>query len=795
MPLYSSDPYLTEQEPQYLENPAYFDFNVDPLPPELQDFVIGEEEAGEPENLPADDEVFDFYENLAEKLDDTTLDTLANRLLEEIKDDRASRRDLERAWELGVKYLGWKVEEFSNIPFARSSAAFDDTMSIAVLNALALIMNELFPPGGPVKGEVEGIPTQEMDDRADRVKMFMNLFLTKIDQPYYANSYKMILYTVIFGSAFRKVVMDPILKRPSPRFVAPQNLIINNESSSLLESSRITHELPLTKKEILIRQRDGIYRRDTIPDTDESDDDDSSVDKTIKNSEGIKDSQLDKSSSFKFYESHVDLDPLDVKDNLYEEGDDSINIPRPYIVEICGTTSKIASIRRNWDQNDNNFRRKECFVPYTYTPGLGLYGVGLAQLMGSNAIALTDILRQQIDAGTLKNFPGGLIQKGFRIEQNNKAIGPSEFLQIDTGGAPLRDALMLMPYNEPSSVLAQLRNDLKNDTLSSAGAAQQISQMATGNTSEGTILAQIEVQNRVPSVVLRSLHDSLGYELRLLKALFAENFTGPYPFNVPGNSYTITKEDFSDNINTIPVSDPNIVSTRQRVIISELVVRMAKEEPGLIDKREAYRMLFESLKIDNIKKLMPEPQEIMPLDPVSENMNMINGKGAKASIEQNHEAHIMAHSQIAQMIGQDQAKMALLQAHLSEHQALMYLVQIQQMMGMQMPDAQMLQNPEVQNQIAMMAAKAAQEAQQQQQAQNPPPLDPNMVMLKDIEQRREESLLKHEDAQLKAETEAYKAQTKFESDKLKMEVERELAKDKNEVSLEIASMKQPNKSE
>lgn len=784
--------------PDYLHNPSYIGFDPTQsdmdygqnLPEESEDFVVGQK-AGDFMGSPADDEPFDFYENLAERLDETTLDTLANKLLEEISDDRASRAELENTWSLCIKYLGWKVEEFSNKPFNRCSAAYDDTMSTAVMNCLALLMNELFPPSGPAKSEVEGYPSKMMDDRGTRVSMFINYFLTKMDQPYYHDSYRMIMYAVIFGTAFRKVVMDPILKRPLARFIPPQNLIIDNDAPSLLEASRITQELILTRKDILIRQRDGIYLKDTIPDNEENDDTLSKVNRAIKGIEGVKDPQLDKKSAFRFYECHVDRDPLDIKDDFYVSEDDE-NIPRPYIIEICVSTKKIASIKRNWDINDNNFKRKECFVPYIFIPGLGSYGMGLAQIMGSNAIALTDILRQQIDAGTLKNFPGGLIQKGFRIEQNDKAIGPSEFLQIDTGGAPIRDALMLMPYNEPSSVLAQLRNDLKNDTLNNAGAAQQISQMATGNTSEGTILAQIEVQNRVPSVVLRSMHNSLGFELRILKSLFGEYFNEPYPFNVPGNSYTIMKEDFSDNINTIPVSDPNIVSTRQRIIINEMLVRIAKENPTMFDVREANKRLLESLKVDGIDKLMPEPEQIMPLDPITENMNIINGKGARASIEQNNEAHILVHSQLLQnpMIAQDQQKMAIIQAHISEHNAFMYLVQMQQAMGLQMPQAQMLQDPQVQNQIAMMAAQAAQQMMQQQQAQNPPPLDPNMVMLKDIEQRREESLLKHEDAQLKAETEAYKAQTKFESDKLKMDVEKELADDKNKVSLAIADMKQ-----
>lgn len=764
------------------------------LPDGSSVFVVGEK-AGEPEKSPADN---GFYANLAEDLSDAKLNTLAVSLLSDIKDDIASRKDWESTCNLIIKYLGWKVEEFHNLPFVRCCAAFDNTLSTTLMNGLALCKGELFPPGGPAKCMVEGYASTEMDDRADRVQMFLNLFLTVIDKSYYPDSDRLLLYVILFGNAFRKVVMDPILGRPSPRFVKPQNLIINNHTNSLLESTRITEEIFLTRKDVLIRQRDGIYREDSLPiQADDNDDMDSSVNKTIKKSEGIQDSQSENRSLFKFYESHVELDPSDVDDTygMPKKGKKikKDNIPRPYIIDICEATKKIVSIRRNWEEEDRNFQRIECYVHYVYQPGLGIYGQGLAQLQGSNAIILTDILRQQIDAGTLKNFPGGMRQKGMRIEDNNKAIGPSEFLELDTGGVPLRDAVMLMPYQEPSSVLAQLRTDVKNDTMALGGASQQGVNTGNSNTPVGTILAQMEEKNRIPSTVLKSFHSSLGYELQLTKKLFSRYFSDePYPFNVPGNRQQIMKEDFSDNINVVPISDPNIITTTQRVIVAEILLKMSQANPTMFDVREANERMLKAMKVDNIEKLMPKPQEIIPLDPISENMSIILGKGVKAAIQQDHQAHLISHSQLAQQVGQDPGKGAILQAHIAEHQAFMYLIQMQQAMGFQMPDEQALKDPQVQNQIAMAAAQAVQQMQTQQQAQNPPPLDANKVLMAEIEQKREASLLKHEEAQLRAETEAFKTQTQFESNKVKMDVEKELAKDKNDVSLTIAKMKQPD---
>jgi hypothetical protein len=844
-------PYEQSFQPQDGMNP-----NI-PVPMENDgslDFVAGEQ-AGEDEIFPAGDELpadpFNFYENLADGLKSSKLNSLAISLLSDIKDDRASRKELESTWNRALKYLGFKIEEIMKTPFDGACGAFDTTLATTLMNFLAIAKAELFPPSGPAKSKVEGWITDEMEDRGERVEMFINYFLTVIDRPYYSDSDRLLLYVGLFGSAFRKVVMDPILKRPAPRFIKPQNLIINNHTTSILESTRITEEIFLTRKEVLLRQRAGIYIRDSLPGSaDDNDEMDSSTNREVRKREGISESDSENKSLFKFYEMHVELDPKDVDDNFgmpneflleerertpeeyeeYEDSDESRdeyelaiaedadfddledeeeyddeeeeNIPRPYIVEICEATKKIVSIRRNWEEQDENFKREECYVHYYYLPGFGIYSIGLAQLQGSNAIVLTDILRQSIDTETRNIFPGGVRQKGMRVESNDLTPGPSTFVEIDTGGAPISDALMFIPSKGMSPGIAQLRTELKTDTMNLGGASQQ-GHAATSNTPVGTMLAQIEINDRVPSTILISLHCSLAYELQLIKKLFQKYFGDePYPFNVPGNRKYIMKEDFSDNINIIPVSDPNIITTTQRVVISEIILKMAQANPQMYNLREANERMLRAMKVSDIEKLLPKPQEqqeILPMDPISENMSIMVGKGVKAGIQQDHESHEIVHTpliqQLTQQAQQDPTaaqKLAVVKAHVAEHQALSYLIKMQQAMGMQMPPEQALQDPQVQNQIAMAAAQATQQIQQQQQAQNPPPLDENKIMMADIEQRREASHLKHDEAQLKAETEAFKAQTQFESNKVKMDVNKELAKDKNEVNLTIAKMKQPH---
>lgn len=766
---------------------------------EQNDFAVGEEAGDE---TPADGG--DFYENLAENLDDSELNLLATELIEEIKDDISSRSDWESSCSTILKYLGWKLEEYKK----NLCNAIDNTLSTTLMNFLALAKSELFPESGPAKGMVEGYPTEDLIERAERVALFMNYFLTIVDKSYYPDKERLLLYVGLFGSAFTKVVMDPVAKRPSLRLVKPQNLIINNACTSLLESDRITEVQELSKKYIMIMERDGIFKKGTIKNYEDDDEESmSSVNKTIRQMEGVNDSDIDSKSEnkslFKFYECHVDLDPERVRDEINflkdDEDDEEDNIPRPYIVKMCVSTNKIASINRNWKPQDNNFKRSECFVHYYYLPGFGIYSIGLGHLQGSNAIVLTNILRQCLDAESFKIFPAGFIQKGAYPETNNITLLPGEFKELQTNEQPMANVFSTLPYNGASPIMVQLRSELKSDTSTLGGASQQVAPIGASDAPVGTTLAQIEIRDRIPGKVLKSIRNSLSYELQLARDLFGEYLEKePYPFNVPGNRMQVMKEDFSDTISVVPVSDPNLITNSQRIIINEILIRIAKENPGLFDVREAYRRFLKSMKVEDVDTIMPKPQDIMPADPITENMALLTGKGAKAGIQQDHASHIIVHTPIMQTLSQDQTKqteLAAAKAHIAEHQAMEYLIQIQQAMGQQMPNPQALQDPQVQNQIAMMAAQAVKQLQQQQQAQNPPPPNPTEVMMKDIQQREEAARLKHEEAQQKVELEAFKAQTQFESSKAKMDVEKELARDKNEVNLAIAKMKQPKNSE
>lgn len=748
-----------------------------------------EEEGGEllaPEDTQGQEEE-GFYENLAEQMEEMHLGRIASELLEGIEEDKSSRAEWEQANEKGLKYLGFKLEEAKEVPFLQACRAFDTTLSTALLRSYSTARAELFPAAGPVTSKIAGESNEALEDQGERVKEWMNYYLTDYDEEYYPDSERLLLYTTMIGCGFRKVYQDPVLKQPVARFIDPQYFIVNNNCVSLLSSSRLTHELRLSKREILLRQLSGFYRDIDLPFLTDSEGDESSLTKTVQQMEGVKpDKKGDKPSLFTFYEVHCDLS-LEGMD-VFESKDKDVQLPLPYIVTICENTRQILSIRRNWEEGDPDYKRIQYFVQYNYLPGFGLYGIGLASLLGSNSVVLTSLLRQLVDKGTLCNFPGGLRAKGLKLESNDKAIGPSEFLEVDTGGLPLQQAIMPMPYSEPSVVLKELRNEIVQQTQSLASTAETQVAENKADVAVGTILASLEVSNRVISTVLRSFHVSLGRELKLLYNLFGKYLPDtPYPFLVPGKQISIMRQDFNDRIKIIPVSDPVLSTSMQRTLTAQAVMQIAERWPQLHNMKNVIRRTYQSMRVDNIDEILPSDQEAIPLDPITENMNILEGKPVTAAVWQDHPSHILVHTQFSH---QNPDKQAEIMAHIFVHRAYDYAIKMQLAMGQQMPSLEELTSPEIQNQIALQAAQVTQQQQMAEAEEiKRQTVDPQQVMMMDIQQREKAAQLKHQEAQLKAETEAFKAQLQFESEKNKQRIAQEMADEKHETDLEIQEMK------
>lgn len=740
-------------------------------------------EVGEPELEETEEQSEEFYANLAVNFSKEELQKLSSYLIDSIDEDIEARRDwLESVEKIRNCCLGIRIDNLKNKEDSINfSNVGDTTLLTAILRLYALMRGELYPSNGPVGFKIFGQSNDFLSEKGEKVRDWLNYYLTVKDKAYYPDSERMLLYLILYGSAFRKIYYDKLLEQPISRFIAPEDFIINNDCTSILESSRLTHVLHLSKKEILLKQQSGIYRDIELPylKSPEGSREPEESDSIFKTKDGLDRSLYTKYTLFPQYEVHVDLNLEDFTNNNRSQS----SIPLPYIIIIDKASKEILSIVRNWAPDDSTKQRINYFAQYNLLPGFGILGLGYAHLMGANSLTLNKLVRILVDAGSFKNLPGGLRVTGINQQDNDIRVGPGQWVPVDTGGMPLAEAFMPLPYSEPSIVLKELRNEIIAETKEVAAATELGMLNSKEDIPAATIFAVLEEQNRIQSAIFKSVHFSLSQELQLLNDLFSKTLSYEQ-FNFAEKEQFIANEDFIDEIKIIPVSDPSINSTFQRLIQAEYVLKTALQAPDLHNMRAIFARTYESLGIDKqeveekILKPEQEEQEILPLDPISENMNILLNKSVKAAIWQEHQAHILSHGLFAEE--HPDTKPPLL-AHIKEHQAFQYLIEMQQLLGFELPPLEQISDPQIQNTIALNIANKISDMENDNQ--NQAPLDPNMVMMADIEQKREETAAKERIANLKAETDIFKVQMDFEKEKNKIESNEDIAQLKAETEL------------
>lgn len=649
-----------------------------------------------------------------------------------------------------------------------------------------------------------GVETSEKMEIAERVELFINNFLTNTDKSYYPDSEQLIIYTIFCGSAFRKVYPNQKDGSPLARMVKPQDFIVNPDTVDLMSSTRMTQVVHYTRKEVIQMEQSGFYKKGTLPllNSDSEDEDISEFTRTIERTEGVNSSGTENKMSIRYYECHVEMDPALVEKGVFKPSDEEGESYKPYIVTLCANTRKIASIRRGWVEGSPTFEREIYFVDYYYVRGFGIYGLGLAHLMGSNSIVLTSVLRQLVDSGTLKNFPAFLIAKGSRLENNDKALGPGEGREVETAGLPIQQIIMPLPYSEPSSVLIQLKNEIMEQTSAIAAASQSEIPDIGANAPVGTTLALLEVQNRVQSTVLRSFRVSLGNELKLIYKLFSQYLPDePYPFNVPGKESAVMRSDFNDSINIIPASDPNMMMKTHRLMVADAVSATAASAPELHNMREVIKRKYEAMGVADIDSILPPPAQPTSLDAITENAYFMAGKPVIANVDQDHETHLLIHKTIEQSLQQlNLPAYVQLIEHEQVHKAFKVVISTPEIQQRIMPYTQewmknpslLLLDPEIQRQVDQMDGQEELQKQEQlnQQAMTTPqPLEPTHIMAEEVNQKREASQMKLEETKIKSDTELAVAEMRLQGERERMELQRQLAEEKQKFDMLMEKIK------
>ena len=607
----------------------------------------------------------------------------------------------------------------------------------------------------------------------------MNYQITHVMDEYDPEMDRLLFYLPLAGSAFKKVYFDDILDRAVSRFVPADDLYVPYNATDLSSASRITHLIRMNTNDVRKFQAAGFYRDIELSPYD-SDDELREKERSLM---GVEKTGAD-DQDCTILEVHTDLD-LPGFEHVNPIDGERTGIKLPYIVTIDEGSSKVLSVRRNWRDCDEYYRKTQYFSHYKFLPGLGFYGFGLLHMIGGLGRSATSILRQLIDAGTLANLPAGFKARGIRIRDADEPLAPGEFRDIDVPGGALRESILPLPYKEPSQTLMALLGFVVDAGRRFAAIADM--QVGDGNqqAAVGTTVALLERGSKVMSAIHKRLHYAQKQEFRMLSRVFAESLPPMYPYNVYGAEASIKQMDFDERVDVIPVSDPNIFSMSQRLALAQTQLQLAQSNPQMHNLYEAYRRIYEAIGVHNIEALLPTPQPQQPTDPAIENAKSIIQETLQAFPTQDHDAHITAHIIFMKtpIPASSPPVFALLQAHLCEHVAFKARGVADAEMRMAMEQAAQLgQQPPQVDMEARVAELIAQYTEEVMTALMPPPegeVDP-LVQL-----RSKELDIKAADVQRKAEEFAVKQN--FEE--RKEDERQDLVKDKIDSQEDIALLR------
>jgi hypothetical protein len=666
----------------------------------------------------------DFDANLAEFMDEGELQMIAGDLLGEYDSDLASRKEWLDTYVKGLKILGIRYEERTE-PWPGACGVFHPLLMESAVKFQSETIMETFPAAGPVKTKIIGRETAEKRDSAIRVADDMNYQLTEKMKEYRPEHERLLLSLALSGNAFKKVYFDPSLNRQVAIYIPAEDIVVPYGAANLETAERVTHRMRKTKNELRKLQYAGFYRDVDLGEPIRTMDE---VEKQKAEDQGFSATADDR---FQLLEMHVNLDLKDYPD--VDKDNNETGIALPYVVTIEKGTGTVLAIRRNWREDDELKLRRQHFVHYGYIPGFGFYYFGLIHLIGGHSKAATSLLRQLVDAGTLSNLPGGLKSRGLRIKGDDTPIAPGEFRDVDIPSGAIRDNILPLPYKEPSQTLSLLMDKIIEEGRRFAAVSDlKVSDMSS-QAPVGTTLAILERVLKVMSAVQARIHYAMKQEFKLLAGIIRDHTPEEYSYEPEIGSRRAKKSDY-DDVDVIPVSDPNAATMSQKVVQYQAVLQLSQTAPQLYDLPYLHRQMIETLGIRNANKLVPMKDDLKPLDPISENMGFMTGKPTKAFIYQDHEAHMAVHTsllqdpKIMQMLGQNpqgQALIAAVQAHIMEHMAFQYRREIEKQLGASLPpmpegdeegDDQRLP-PEIEVQLSQLAAAAAARVLQKDQAE------------------------------------------------------------------------------
>lgn len=687
-----SKPYV---KTEYDDGSVEYDFNEDSVEEALNEGVINIHD--------------EHYENLAEDIDEDVLRKIGAQVYENYSDDKASRAGWMDTVNGGLSLLGIDLEETDD-PFPGACSAHHPLILEAAVKFQAKAANELFNPKGPVKTAIIGKSTPEKEDQAKRVRNHMNYQVMHQMEEYFDETETMLFYLPIVGSAFKKTYYDSLLDRPVSTFIPVDQFVVDYYASNLRNAPCFTHVIQRLSNDLKKDQKSGFYRDITLGIPSVSEEGDMQV--VVDDIMGV--SPDTEESVYTLLEQYCYLD-LEDDDHLSDED----GIALPYVVTIEMESQKVLSIRRNWREADDTQSPIIPFTHYKFVPGLGFYGLGYIHLLGNLQMTLTSTMRNLVDSGAFATMQGGFVDKRLRTRSNKGPLAPGEFREVESGGMALKDAIVNLPFKEPSAVLLQMYQFIEQRGQKFADSTEQVVADATNYGPVGTTMALLEASTKFFSGVHKRLHKAQKHEFKVLAAINYEYLGDSEVFDVVGNTFEVSRVDYDGKIDVVPVSDPNVGSQSQKLTLGQAVYTAALQDPANHDLKEVSRYYYSSLGIDDdqVDKFVPPADEPQQMDPMSDLIMVQQGKPIKAFQGQEHDAHIAIKSAFLQDPASGGNPMfqqiaPRIQANIQEHMILKFQEEI----------AAMASTGEAQGQdqqavISMAAQKLAQKNQQMQQLQ------------------------------------------------------------------------------
>lgn len=658
----------------------------------------------------------EFEANLAEHMEEDTLDKLGQQVLDYVEQDLRSRQPWFDRYANGLKSLGIYDPAASNEVLGTAEIIHPMLLE-AGTQFQARAMSELFPPNGPVKGSPIGDPTQDKMEQAARVEGYMNYQLTIEDRGYYDEQDQKYFRLPFSGSEFDKQYYCPVKKRNVSKWVRCENFIAPYGASSLADAPHYTELIPTTHNNYRRMVKVGFYLEVELDEADNAEVPEGikKIEETIAVLQGEdKPAVTDADNADHiFYECHMEYDLPG-----FEE-----DIALPYIVTVDKETGKVLSIYRNWKEHDDTQQKRVWYTHKKFLPGFGFYGFGFIHAIGGLGEAATKILNILIDSGAFSTLQGGFKSKDAKI-RGDIVLQPGVWADTEMTADELSKAFYTPNFKEPSQTLHTVLGALVAGGERFAATTEVMVGDAATTGPVGTTVAMIEQGSKVFSGIHKRLHKAIGDELIHLAELNGENLPDAYPYETKDGQMSALRADFDSRVDVTPVSDPNIFSSAQRIAMAQTALQLAQSMPDIAERRTAAISLLEAMRFPNAEKIFPKPQEAERAEPVAEGAMVVIGRPVRAFIDQDHQSHLMVHN--AQLQGLPEPAKPGMQAHMMEHMAMATRMQFQQMLGQPLPpinwgaekNQPMMPQlpPEVENQIAMMAAQAVQKMMQEQQA-------------------------------------------------------------------------------